>query len=353
MTHPSALDSGFKQSSLLFPARSSPVICFADSIITLIDFFYRIYHGCSIRQAAWQVKWRILQERFDEETALEKDSIQRNPFTSLVLFVGTVAQAAKIFGYEGLTWPKVIASIYLGSYTISAAISLAASPLEDRIPSRGGLSHLSVQHWDRFMPKRTAIEGIIAGSGHIVLCCFAFYHMRHIEQPASGEANQVITRLVTLIWAAPIGPVVVMVPFKMWPTAKALSLSVREAAAEPLLKSKISGFIICGSKLIALLGGAQIVVIWIRNGPVVVWLLITLVNWLVEGGVFLILAQCVFLISVLAWEYWFSKNLSMEKRRRAYLVFFAFFNLLVAGLYCCIAYDSRDTVKPAWTEKLG
>lgn len=353
MTQPSALDAGIKQSSLLFPARSSPVICFVDSIITLIDFSYRVYHGCSVRQAAWQVRWRILQERFGEETTLENDSIQRNPFTSVILFIGTVVQAVKIFGYEGITWPKIIAAIYLGSYIISAAISLAASPQEDHIPSRGGISYPSVQHWDRFMPKRTLIETIVAGSGHIILCCFAFYHMLHQEQPASGEGNVVLVQVVTLIYAVPIVAVVVIIPFKMWPTAKALSREIREAAAEPVLRMKISGLSTCALKIVALLGCAQIVILWITNWDFIAPFLIVLINWLTEGGVFLILAEVLLLVSLWGWELWFSRKLSIEERGRLFFMFFAVFNLLVAGLYCWVAYDSWDTVKPAWTEMLG
>jgi len=52
MTQPSGLDTPFSQSSLLFPSRSSPFVCFADALEVLALLFIRISHGKTLKNAA-------------------------------------------------------------------------------------------------------------------------------------------------------------------------------------------------------------------------------------------------------------------------------------------------------------
>ena len=352
MSQSSALDTGFKQSSTLFPARSSPIVCVADSIIILIDWSFRVIQGCTIRQAAWQVKWRILQERFDSETVLEKDAIQRNPFTSIVMFLGTLMQAVKIFGFEGTTWPKIIAAAYFGSYLLSAMVSVASSPLERTMPSRG-VNHLSVQHWEGFMSKRTQFETMIAVFGHTVLCSFAVFHLQHRATAEAMDANPVVSRYVGFFYALPI--VLSLYKFSI-PLGKATICYSRELLEN--LSTPRSGMRAVGllRPIIRLSGILSLVVLgylWVKEWVVIFFVLTVLVNWFVAGLPVLLITVVGFNVLLWGWERYCSRRLLQGEKRRVFLLLFAAFNLVLAVLYCSVAYEPSDTIKPAWTEKLG
>jgi hypothetical protein len=93
------LDVGFPESSLLFAARSSPFVCVADALETMVLLCMYLYQGHNIRQAARHINWRQAKIRLGSEiTTLEGSAGEKHPKTFLILFIVTFLQAIKFLG---------------------------------------------------------------------------------------------------------------------------------------------------------------------------------------------------------------------------------------------------------------
>ena len=127
MTQPSTLDLTFPQNSLLFPSRSSPVICAADALEVIIELPYHIFNGFHIRDAALRVNWNRARRRLGTDvTQLVEIAGEKHPKTFAILLVATLLQAIKLWGCHGIFWTHVLAGIYLSSYLVLVGVGYLA-----------------------------------------------------------------------------------------------------------------------------------------------------------------------------------------------------------------------------------
>jgi hypothetical protein len=102
MTQPSSLDVALPESSLLFAARSSPIVCVVDTLEIMIELSIYLYQGYNLRQAAWRSNWKRARIRLGRDiTILEESAVEKHPTAFLVLFIATVLQTIKILGFQG------------------------------------------------------------------------------------------------------------------------------------------------------------------------------------------------------------------------------------------------------------
>ncbi|KUJ14922.1 uncharacterized protein LY89DRAFT_686518 [Mollisia scopiformis] len=123
MTQPSGLVCG-ADADVGFLLRSSPIICFLDTMLILIRFTSYYFSSGSFCEARNRlVRFRFNGEHWTEfkeakrkggRTAQKNEQILR-----FLLFVLAISQFIKIFAYEGVIWSKVIAALYLGSFLVT------------------------------------------------------------------------------------------------------------------------------------------------------------------------------------------------------------------------------------------
>jgi hypothetical protein len=122
-----------------FAARSSPFVRLADALEVLIELSPRVCQGHHLQQGARYFNWRRARNSLcPEVTLLEEGSAGKHPFAFLTLFIVTLLQAVKIFGFEGLLWTKVWAGCFLGSYTVLAFANFSLPKMEKRASLHDG-----------------------------------------------------------------------------------------------------------------------------------------------------------------------------------------------------------------------
>jgi hypothetical protein len=104
MTQPSTLDRTFPESSLLFPSRSSLIVCAVDALNVIHEFLVHIIvHERGIQDAALRTNWRRARYRLWSDIKTLKENItEKHPNTVLILFIGTVLQALRLFTADGM-----------------------------------------------------------------------------------------------------------------------------------------------------------------------------------------------------------------------------------------------------------
>lgn len=111
--------------------RASPIFCVLDALAIVVRILgYSVRQG-SIRDASLTV----VTQRFakdDDDDDDENSSGSFSDFRSNVYFrwaalVFTIAQAVKLYAFEGIIWTKVWASMYFGSFLISELLVVIPS----------------------------------------------------------------------------------------------------------------------------------------------------------------------------------------------------------------------------------
>ncbi|KAF5227208.1 hypothetical protein FANTH_14827 [Fusarium anthophilum] len=125
MTQPAGIVCG-ADANVEFLLRSSPVICILDAVLILIRLAYE-WHTKSFRQAHDY----IISSRFQSEMYIVFKQSKKNKteltgrndtYVRAVIFILTLSQFIKIFAFGGITWTKIIAGLYLGSFLFIEAI---------------------------------------------------------------------------------------------------------------------------------------------------------------------------------------------------------------------------------------
>jgi hypothetical protein len=136
MTQNSIIDSDFP-SGVLFPARSSPIVCAADMLHLLLQLLYHIFTGASPPEAARRVvrerSWRPVRNGAGSATANQGEEEElltlgnQHPRAHTVVFVLVVLpQAVKLFGMRGIPWTQVWGGLYLSSFLVIAGVGALA-----------------------------------------------------------------------------------------------------------------------------------------------------------------------------------------------------------------------------------
>lgn len=148
MTQKSTVDRDFP-STILFPMRSSPLVCAADALEVLLLLLWYIYSGMSAPYAArlvvQQTTWRSPQNgplpgpvavahTDAEQTAASSTLASQHPRAHTILFVlGVLPQAVKLFGMRGIPWTHVWGGLFLSSYLVLAGVGALARCAEGDI----------------------------------------------------------------------------------------------------------------------------------------------------------------------------------------------------------------------------
>lgn len=332
MTQPSVLDREFtRQPNILFPARSSPLVCAADALEIIVrPLFLVVIKRQSLGNAA---RFTRLQ-RFPDAV----ESVwQLYPWASLISFLATSTQAVKIFGFTGpcIIWVKVAAGAYVGSYVVLASLSLLPYSPEE-VLQRENKQHLLGRAW---------FFRLITGA-HMVFTCWAIFQVAHIRD-FRDESSSIGEPLAAVLSA-------LLLLFEVTIAYMGLSVFVFCIAIACLYVCSVSMFLGTVFALVLCIG------IWkflLYLGDLF-WICINIANWIVQGGGLLFLGFLFFLVLNFlkdkvcrrATSLWSTDPLVQSQVR---VVGFAVMNLVAVCLYYRFAYDSRGTVKPTWTEKLG
>jgi len=351
MTQPSYLDVSFPQSSLLFPARSSPFVCVADTLVVFCELARLLLSGVVIREAALEVNWRRVPDRRDSrDNILKETTIEKHPKASVVLFLGTLCQAVKIFSFQGVFWAKAAAAIYVSSYIVLAGVSLASRDLRNK--------YVPTHRKHNPFAQIVTVFGIIAVGIHGLVCCWAMFQVIHMEAVLSTGPSDihgltavlyyVMTVLLHAVFLCLI-MILLLVSIMM-----VLSGGILLPFASLETDTTVRQIRFVGIFLQMAFGGCFLYVTygWVVDPEHLV--LYRFSNVLAQGGGLLAIGiGCLVLcMKVVAWICGRVSFLQGWKLRTD-LVTFALANLVVACLYCSFAYDPEGTIKPAWTEKLG
>jgi len=135
MTQNSTFDRNFP-SGILFPARSSPLVCAADALDVLLRLLMYMCVGASAPAAARRVvQKRMWQPPRSIAVATAADPPltlgDQHPRAHIVLFVlGVLPQAIKLFGMRGIPWTQACGGLYLSSFLVISGVGALARRAE-------------------------------------------------------------------------------------------------------------------------------------------------------------------------------------------------------------------------------
>jgi hypothetical protein len=366
MSQPSILDNEFPQSNLLFPLRSSPFICFADTFDVIYELGYHLSQGVKLRDAARKVKLRRARFRLkDDQATIEEVGADIHPKTFATLFIWTLLQFIKLWSVQGLAWTKVWATIYFSSYFVLAAVGILGrleeySPVEDS-------SNRAPRSMSSYFPGIEVTPSLIFSISifaHITLCGWVLYDLFRLDIPVEGAdiesiggkfAAQLYLISKFALFCSIFLPIIryslvlIFLTFLLW---------LPSHSYQRILGALTRGWAPWVISFVVLLATPPL---GVSRYPALKRVFIVL--WHIDGriveGTFLILVSVV----AIATGYWlFSQLCNMvpllndfdsELEARHRLVIIAFFNFGLAFFYYRFRYDPEGTVKPGWAENLG
>jgi hypothetical protein len=346
MMQPSGLDQTFSQSSLIFPSRSSPIICLADALEILIEFVVHLIQGRGPSEAGLRLNWRRVKYRLGSNIqTIEDIPAEKHPKTFVILLIGTLLQAIKLFAVQGIFWTKVWAGIYLASYLLVAA-SVYLPPRDWRNKRPLGYSPGETPpKVDKSLDILSNFLFILALVVHYTICSWAVYKLFLLLKifvtklpPESFGYN------VFIYFPVIVGPGSIMGVF-VFKLDQSFVRGFRKLLVSLLLKAYISFVLIptmlpisCQPEFLPDFTGI--------NGVLVL-----------GGGIlllyFIILVLIIRVLSLLFEKISFLRQYKPELNTHCLLIMFASSNFLVLFLYYHSVYNSSETVKPTWAENLG
>lgn len=351
MTQPSSLDFNVPESSLLFPARSSPFVCIADTLEVTIALCIYMYQEGNIYEAARLVNWRIARARLGSGVSeLEASPAEQHPVAFWFWFLATLFQAIKLLGMQGVPWTKVWVAFYLCSYIILAIVrSMASKDWRDRPPrvSPLGETHL-------FQEKVLGITRIVLLVAAIIVHISVSWWALSPKLDKYGEkyngSSSVVLDLFSLFWILYfMVTTILLVSWLPWVLYRHLiGMNIRLHIGEPDFTSASV------LQLIPILGFAFLFYILLSEPINQVFAVFTII----EGGSTLMLYFGVLfllftVISFISKRVSFLSFLKFDDGDYKGLLVFPFLNFLVALHYYRNVYDPTGTAKPSWTEQLG
>lgn len=373
MTQPSVLDSAstFPPSSLLFPARASPIVCATDAVEVLLHLAIELFNGASLSTACTRICLRRHQARHfgssvstSDQDGMKKSTIRQHPIASAVVFLASLTQAVKVFGFEGIKWAQVIAAFYLGSYLVLAAVQVLAQ--DENAPA---LPDLDSPAWTTskqrtFFQLQVMTLGLASSIASFVMCSWVVYKLC---ADGKGEFNTIAiyashnslsgTFLVfSMIAVTCIHMVFALVAFAviMGPLAwifliiREALLGTRRLPGVDRVLTTLFGFLWSGLALYLYL---KWVTTYQITGHGVFGGTIAGAGVLVFG---LICVELAIFLVVMVFGRKRRRVLSSKLVAAGFLMLlFSLMHLVVACLYFGYVFDPKGTAKPAWTEKLG
>jgi len=318
MTQNSTFDRDFP-SGVLFPARSSPLVCAADALDVLLRLLVYMCVGASAPAAAR----RVVQKRMWKPprsiavaTAADPPLTlgDQHPRAHIIMFVlGVLPQAIKLFGMRGIPRTQACGGLYLSSYLVIAGVGALARRVErdtdaDTSWRRAALIERTMKVWN------FVSFGIVA----VVQAGVSVWCVRALLRPLVAKARVLYIILGTPVWSI-FGMIIPM------PNVLA-SLLVLATLVIPTTLGKIAYFAF----------SASLVGLYLYRIP-------HFVDFLIQED-FLVFSAHVLVAAFFATK--------MVPHHRL-MIFFGLVNLVLSILYYRFRYDPSGTVKPLWAEKLG
>ncbi|KAF2804706.1 uncharacterized protein BDZ99DRAFT_150755 [Mytilinidion resinicola] len=185
--------------------RSSPFICFADSLAITLRFCVYLFYDMSPRQAARAIlalKFRRLDDaELDGLQALEKQAWIR-----LLGFVaGLLPQSVKIFACGGVRWTQAVVGVYLASFSLVEVLKLLAGD-SDSTDDMASTAQVTTDETRKKLTKADwllAIIAVLAQSALIAWTSHQVFYSTFSQQPESYNFSPGLAVLMACILFIP------------------------------------------------------------------------------------------------------------------------------------------------------
>lgn len=306
-----------------FMLRSSPIICVFDILIMVVRIIYHSISRGSIREASQVV---IIQRfTFDDDNSGTFSDFRNNAIFRWISFALMVAQAVKLFVFEGIIWTKVWASMYIGSFLVLEMLVV--------IPSRW----IDISKAESKLHK---VKGSGAGSmPYISVAMGVVFLLWFTVRATTSISKSHGLRIGTLQWTG-----LVIICFGVLPFVLA-SLYVFNIKQQRVQVSYylwlLSIIVIPACYLLSMLLGE------LTNLEDTY---MTVLTSLMTG----VWAMCGLGWASTTFGYIPNEDRTFKKRIEVALSwYFLLLHLVSAILYYIYTYDPQGTNKPGWTEQLG
>jgi hypothetical protein len=322
MTQPAGMVCG-ADADVGFLLRGSPIICFADAVLALVQLALERYHTSSFRHAHERlIRRRFQGEIYDglKQSKLNKVNILRSneQYLRLVVFVLSLAQLIKIFAFEGVVWSKIIAALYLGSFLIIEALVVWPAAKMENIKDIKGSESPSVTY--------TSVALAVA---------FMLWFASVACKDALGQPHHTLPQWSAIVIGT-LGTILAM---------PALGYSLRHARTwKQLRASAVLLLLVVGAPIGFYFAGQH----FQENTPHILVQIICAVLSMVWGSIGLLYA-----IETTKVVRQPGKDEQRKKVEQVTAWYFFLLHLITALLYYLFSYDAAGTTKPAWTEYLG
>ena len=320
MTQNSTFDRNFP-SGILFPARSSPLVCAADALDVLLRLLMYMCVGASAPAAAR----RVVQERMWKPprsiavaTAAAESPLtlgNQHPRAHIIIFVlGVLPQAIKLFGMRGIPWTQACGGLYLSSYLVIAGVGALARHAERDTDAD------TSWRWAALVERTMKVWNFVSlGIVAVVQAGVWVWCMWVLLLPV-WDMEVKAPMLYSLLWGPVYGMMVIQIPGALaW-------LLVWATLVIPTTLGKIA----CAAFSASFVG-----LYFYHISPYFDFLFRGDYLWF---SVYVLLAA-------------FAATAVVP--RHLLMIFFGLLNLVLSILYYRFRYDPTGTVKPLWAEKLG
>ncbi|MCJ1437756.1 hypothetical protein MMC27_007143 [Xylographa pallens] len=333
--------------------RTSPIICVADAIVTLLAFVTLLAQRHGVRDSARAILyWRFHENGVEPE---EGAKIEQGWFRALIFVLGALPQMIKVIGLQGVPWTQALCSAYLAPFVVvELLLALAGKERDD---------------FDRAIIQRNYVEKLAKFSrniGGIVQTGLWIYLLADVLQaltpsPSDAtDANNVDDRVVIAIV-----PFLVMIytlfMLLIWGGCLIVGILL-----DPLVRLRLKttssspGYAVtCFAMAVGSIWWMCEIIPIHERAAANMYSLVSPGYWMWSIILIGILGMLSVLISDIA-----SHRMQRIKASRLFFtpsnwpgvfepLFFFLMNAATLLLYHLYLYQPQGTVKPAWTEWLG
>jgi hypothetical protein len=310
--------------------RISPIVCATEAVIAVCSVgWYKLVHRTSLRKAA--KAWAL--DRFEDD----QRGLDTHPAWRLVPFAFAVSQAVKLLACTGIRWTKTWACLYLGSFLIMEFLIRLSYTVQDYeyLPVFGSLDSGEPSRYD-YSPDNIHLEMFFDSAPSTLLWPAVVIHL--LSSPiVLGICIPCPSGLCH--WENPSGPV-----FLFW--------------IFPTIPLRLGFFAICLPLILLTEGGFE------HHADIFIWhfLVATFMTCLVWslpsvqgsllpenlGGVIRFMGR--FMGFGRAGNPWRRRRGSVNPDRFARAALALFIGVMLGY---ATHYNSSDTYRPPWTDKLG
>ncbi|KAI4163722.1 MAG: hypothetical protein LQ342_002756 [Letrouitia transgressa] len=307
MTQPSGTVLGLTSHHAFF-LRSSPIICALDALIMMARFVYLTFVVRSVRAAAQGIaRERLGDINGDAKNSL--DQVEKNTIFRVALFVlGALPQFLKLYGLSGVTWPKVWASVFLGTFVTTEIIVL--------LIGRG---------WEKAPIKTSTLRKSMSLVNLGALCLGLLFTLVFFNITINITISRIELSQQYLTWIR--WSSIAILPIYISILVIILAFSRRDTR-----------------------GTTYILFIFVLS---VVCTPFAAISSHLHGVIFSVSVSLYFMLDNLTGIFDHGGSINARHLRFIMEAHYLFLNLSGALIFYCFVFNSQGTYKPAWTEYLG